>query len=63
MMLLETGDVAKAAGRTPALVRYWARTGLLPIAAQTPRGLRLFHAADVRRLIDRRERAQRRAAR
>ena len=45
--LLEAADVARALRVTPAMVRVLARQGILPVAARTPRGSRLFRQADV----------------
>lgn len=55
---LEPADAAGVLGITPQRVRDLARRGVLPVAATTPRGARLFRAEDVERLA--RERAARR---
>jgi DNA-binding transcriptional MerR regulator len=60
MQLLEVMDVARALHVSPASVRRYADEGVLPVAAETPRRVRLFDAADVERLRATRE-ARRRA--
>ena len=64
-VLLESADAAKILDLTPAGVRLLARSGRLPVAAVTSRGLRLFQAADVLALRRARaaEREQRRPRR
>lgn len=43
---LETADVARLAGVTPATIREAARAGILKVAALTSRGSRLFRTED-----------------
>jgi hypothetical protein len=45
--LLEAGDVAKLAARSRSWVLDSADAGRLPLAAVTPRGVRLFRRVDV----------------
>jgi len=40
--LLESADVARLSGVTPATVRRDAARGMIPVAAVTPNGTRLF---------------------
>ncbi|MBI3455180.1 MAG: MerR family transcriptional regulator [Candidatus Rokubacteria bacterium] len=47
---LESADVARALGLTPAGVRVLARAGRLRVTAVTPRGGRLFRPAEVEAL-------------
>jgi hypothetical protein len=47
--LLESADVARLRGVTPATVRRDAVRGLLPVAAVTPSGTRLFRREDAER--------------
>jgi DNA-binding transcriptional MerR regulator len=61
MRLLEAADVARELGVTPATVRNLADAGRLPVAADTPRGVRLFEPGAVEAL--KQERARERAAR
>lgn len=53
--LLQPADVARACGVVPATVRYWALNGILPVAAVTRSGLRLFRAEDVEAVRQARE--------
>ncbi len=56
MMLFEVQDVAKALGGIgPGSVRRYCADGLLPVAARTPRGVRLFRPADVEKFRKTRE--------
>lgn len=59
-MLLETSDVARRLEVSVASVRRFADEGLLVVAAETPRGVRLFEPAVVEALRQKRE-ARRRA--
>jgi excisionase family DNA binding protein len=45
--LLEVADVARTLNVTSATIRSLAKAGRLPIAAMTPRGVRLFRSEDV----------------
>lgn len=47
---MQTGDAAHALDRSPAMVRIYVVQGKLPVAATTPRGVRLFRAEDVETL-------------
>jgi predicted site-specific integrase-resolvase len=47
--LLESADVARLRGVTPATVRRDASRGLIPVAAITPKGTRLFRREDAER--------------
>jgi DNA-binding transcriptional MerR regulator len=61
----EIADVARALRVVPETVRAYAATGRLPVAAQTPRGLRLFTPQQVetfRRRRDVRKARMKRAA-
>lgn len=59
--LLETGDVARRLDLTPDGVRALVRTGRLPSAVSTPRGVKLFDPVTVERLrLERERRPQRR---
>lgn len=53
--LILTGDVAHRLHLSPAGVRLLERRGELPVAARTPRGTRLYRAADVERLAAERD--------
>ncbi len=57
---LEPGEAARRLGVSVERVRQLAAAGLLPVAARTGRGVRLFQRAAVERL--RRQRAQQAAA-
>jgi DNA-binding transcriptional MerR regulator len=48
-LLLTTSSAARLAERSESCIRLWAIEGLLPFRL-TPTGLRLFDAADVRRV-------------
>jgi DNA-binding transcriptional MerR regulator len=50
-VFLSAADVARLTGVTPATVRYWTRTGRLPVAVQSESGIRLFRRADAERLL------------
>jgi DNA-binding transcriptional MerR regulator len=52
---LLTSEVSRRCGVSSQTVRMWERTGVLPAAAKTSNGLRLFDRVDVERLA--RERA------
>lgn len=52
--LLSTADAARLLNVTPVTVRLLARRGILPIAATTESGVRLFRTVDVERLAKRR---------
>jgi len=56
--LLETADAARLLGVSGQAVRMMARLGQLPIAYETPRGVRLFQADAVLRLRAERERGR-----
>lgn len=47
LVFIETGEVAHLINRSPARVLQLANAGVLPIAARTTRGLRLFRREDV----------------
>lgn len=53
--LLEVGDVARRLNLSPDSVRGLARIGRLPVAATTPRGVRLFSVETVEELYAQRE--------
>lgn len=48
---IETGDVARLIERSPARVLQLAVAGVLPIAARTAGGRRLFRREDIERYI------------
>ena len=48
---IETGDVARIIERSPARVVQLSDAGLLPIAARTERGVRLFRREDIERFL------------
>ena len=48
---IETGDVARLIKRSPARVLQLADAGVLPIAARTEGGRRLFRREDIERFI------------
>lgn len=48
---LEPADVGRLASLTPARVRSLANAGVIPVAAVTVRGSRLFDAAAVKRFV------------
>src|SRR5262245_34893124 len=50
-VLLEVADVVRRSGYMPPTVRQWVTSGQLPVYARTVRGTRLFHPADVERLM------------
>ena len=52
--LLSSSEAARLLNVTPATARLLARRGTLVVAATTESGVRLFRAADVRRLAKRR---------
>ena len=57
--LMTPHDVAQADGEVcSATVRYWERTGKLPAALRTASGMRLFHRADVERVLTARRAAR-----
>ena len=47
---LHIGDLARQAGVAPSLVRYYEEIGLLPPAARTESGYRVYHQTDIERL-------------
>jgi DNA-binding transcriptional MerR regulator len=49
--LLTVGQVALKARRSASTVRLWASRGVLPVAAKTPSGQRLFDPGSVERLL------------
>jgi hypothetical protein len=49
--LYEVADVVRETGKAGATVRAYADSGRLPVAARTPRGLRLFRYEDVQALV------------
>jgi DNA-binding transcriptional MerR regulator len=59
LRLLETADVARELGRSTDTVRHLANNGELPMAAITPRGLRLFSPEAVAEAKARRSNARR----
>jgi hypothetical protein len=61
--LMESADVGRVLGVTPAAVRALVKSGRLASAVCTPRGVRLFDAAVVERLrVERASRAARKTA-
>ena len=50
-VLNTVGEVALKVGRSASTVRLWASRGLLPVAAKTDGGQRLFDPRAVERLI------------
>ncbi len=61
LQLYEVADAARLLGLSAAMVRVLSESGRLPVAATTPRGVRLFDPDAVEAL--RRERERRGAAR
>ena len=55
--LLEPVDVGRLLGVGPQRVTQLAEAGEIPVFGRTPRGVRLFRAADIKRVL--RARAQR----
>jgi hypothetical protein len=53
--LMEKGEVSRLVERSTQTVDAWAEKGLLPIAAVTGRGLKLFKRADVEAFLAARE--------
>jgi DNA-binding transcriptional MerR regulator len=49
--LLSVSQVALRVGRSAATVRLWALRGVLPVAAKTPSGQRLFDPGSVERFL------------
>jgi DNA-binding transcriptional MerR regulator len=59
--LLTTGAAGRIAGRAAETIRSWANAGLLPLAARTESGVRLYRREDVERVaMELRERRERR---
>jgi len=56
---LSTSEVARLVGVSGDTVRYWARNGLLPIAAQSQSGIRLYRRRDVDKIIRDRSKRER----
>lgn len=48
--LLSAADASRILGVTPQTVRLMVRRGVLPVAAQTEGGIRLFQRSDVERV-------------
>ncbi len=48
--LLSAADASRILGVTPQTVRLMVRQGVLPVAAQTEGGIRLFHRSEVERV-------------
>ncbi len=46
-----SGDVAKAAGVSPDTIRYYEKIGVLPRAARTPAGYRVYPVSTVERVL------------
>ena len=56
--LFEVADAARVLGLSSAMVRVLSERGRLPVAATTPRGVRLFDPDAVEALRRERERAR-----
>lgn len=48
---MNIGEAAKASGVTAKMIRYYEELGLIPAAARTPAGYRVYGPNDVHRLI------------
>jgi hypothetical protein len=55
--LMTSGDVARRLGISNQHVHTLATTGRLPVATQTPNGMRLFRRADIDRVADERQKS------